>query len=150
MELGKKRACEETVDGGIRILEGKKQKRTSEKTPLGGRIGQSATRSGSHLLSASLPKGTIHQQREQGKINSYRPAKAAAQRVVPSLTDRSSQLSYPSRLYYLSLLTSFCSTNPPFFPSPAPDYYALSFPINHAGWQLISVVFDSFRSSSSH
>lgn len=52
-----------------------------------GRKGQSATRLGSHLLCASLPNVTIHQQREQGKINSSRPAKA----VIPSLTDRSSQ-----------------------------------------------------------
>lgn len=45
---------------------------------------------------------------------------------------------------------SFCSTDPPFFPSPTPDNYRLSFPINHAAWQLISTRFDSFRSCSSH
>lgn len=125
---------------GPRELKGTRQKERLRKQRRG-RGGWSATRFGSHLLSASLPKGTIYQRREQErstKARRRRPERSASSHR--SLTGAPSP-PHPSRIYSLTPLVSFCSTNPPFFPSPAPDYYRFSFPINHSSWQLISTCF---------
>lgn len=105
---------------GTREPKGTRQKERLKKQRRR-RKGHSANRFRSHLLSASLPKGTIHQWREQErstKTGRRRPERSAS--VHHSLTGAPSPL-YPSRFYYLTSLVSFCSTNPPFFPSSAPD-----------------------------
>lgn len=86
------------MDRGSKREWGRKKDREWEHSR--GNTGWRVTRLGPHLFSASLPRWTINQRREQGKINKNSPAGTAAHRTIASLTDKSPQPSTSIKQLY--------------------------------------------------
>lgn len=134
---------------GPREPKGMRQKERLRKQHRG-RKGQSATRFRSHLLSASLPKGTIHQYREQ-----ERSTETGRRRPERSASSHHSLRELPAlRIHHASILSLLsCHSAPQILHSfHLPLQIIICFPsllITPPG-SSFQLVFDSFRSSSSH
>lgn len=107
-----------------------------ERTQQGESPGWSVTRVRPHLFSASLPIWTIHQRREQGKINKNSPAGTTTHRTIASLTDKSPQPSTSIKKLYSLTSRFLLLLHPPLILSLSHSrifsfFSPLVFPIHH-------------------